>query len=155
MKTYPSRKLLAVMLATLALGAGAAQAAAPLPPLQHSAGVEYLSGGIGQDEARAIEGAARHWPLTLEFAVKDKSRADFAADVKVLVRDARGHTALDATAGGPLFLARLAPGRYSVEASFAGKTLHEKVVVKAGHPAKAVFLWPAGTGESQVGQKHS
>jgi hypothetical protein len=155
MKTNRSRKLLAAALAALALGAGAAQAATPLPPLQHSGGVEYLSGGIGQDEARAIEGAARHWPLTLEFAVKDKRRADFAADVKVLVRDAKGHTALDATAGGPFLLAKLAPGHYSVEASLAGKTLHEKVLVKAGHPVKAAFLWPARTGESHVGQKHS
>lgn len=155
MKKNPSTKLLALALAAVSLVAGAAQAAPALPPLQHGGGVEYLSGGIGQSEAQAIESAARHWPLTLEFAVKDKQRADFAADVKVLVRDAKGHTALEAVAGGPFLLAKLAPGRYSVEARFAGKTLHEKVLVNAGHPAKAVFLWPAGTGESHVGRKNS
>ena len=147
MRSRTSKTLLASALAALVMGTGA-QAAAPLPPVHRSGAVEYLSGGIGKDEATAIEGAARHWPLTLEFAVKDKQRADFAADVKVLVRDAKGHKALEATADGPFLLARLTPGRYSVEASLGGKTLHEKVLVKPGHPAKALFLWPAGTGES-------
>lgn len=148
MRSIESRTWLAGALAVLAMGATAAQAASLLPPIQKSGTVEYLSGGIGQDEARAIEGESRHWPLTLEFAVKDKKRADFAADVKVLVRDAKGHTALDLTAAAPFLLAKLAPGHYSIEASFAGKTLHEGAIVKPGHPVKALFLWPAGTGES-------
>ena len=149
MRSIKSRTWLAGALAVLAMGATAAQAASLLPPVQKSGAVEYLSGGIGQDEARAIEGEARHWPLTLEFAVKDKKRADFAANVKVLVRDAKGHTALNLTDDGPFLLAKLAPGHYSIEASVAGKTLHEKAILKPGHPAKAVFLWPAGTGESK------
>ena len=149
MRSIKSRTWLAGALAVLAMGATAAQAASLLPPVQKSGTVEYLSGGIGRDEARAIEGEARHWPLKLEFAVKDKKRADFAADVKVLVRDAKGHTALDLTAAAPFLLAKLAPGHYSIEASLAGKTLHERAIVKPGHPAKALFLWPAGTGESK------
>ena len=83
--------------------------------------------------------------MTLEFAVKDKSRADFAADVNVLVRDAKGHTALKATSDGPFLPVKLAPGHYAVDATLAGKTLHEKVSVKHGEMAKAVFEWPAGT----------
>lgn len=148
MKSIGFNTLRVGALVALVTVAGVAQAGAPLPPVHKSGAVEYLSGGIGKDEARAIEGVEKHWPLTLEFAVKDKQRADFAANVKVLVRDAQGHTALETTAGGPLLLARLTPGHYSVQASLGGKTLHEKVLVKAGHPAKAVFLWPAGTDES-------
>ena len=64
------------------------------------------------------------------------------------MRDAKGHAALQANAGGPFLLAKLAPGHYAVEATFAGKTLHEKVDIKQGHPAKALFVWPAGTGET-------
>lgn len=148
MTSSRTKLLLAASLAAMTVGA--AQAAAPLPPLQHHGAVEYFSGGIGQDEARAIEAAAAHWPLTLEFAVKDKQRADFAADVKVHVRDAKGRGMLEATAGGPFLLAKLSPGRYGVDATFAGKTLHERVAVRKGHPARAVFLWPAGTGEAQA-----
>lgn len=156
MKTRSSNRRLAVALAALAIGGGAAHAATtPLPPLHRSGGIEYLSGGVGHDEARAVERAARHWPLTLEFAVKNKPRADFAADVRVHVRDAKGHTTLDARSDGPFLLAKLPPGRYRVDASLDGKTLHEKVQVKAGHPAKALFLWPAGTDESAAGHRRS
>ena len=57
----------------LLLGAALAHAAAALPAVHKSGQVEYLSGGVGQDEAKAIESASRQWPLTLEFAVKDKA----------------------------------------------------------------------------------
>lgn len=147
MRSIASRTLLAAALAALAIGATTAQAASLLPPVQKSGTVEYLIGGIGQDEARAIEGEAMHWPLTLVFAVKDKGRADFAADVKVLVRDAKRHTVLELTDGAPLLLVRLAPGHYNIEASFAGKTLQKNAFVRPGHPLRSVFLWPAGTGE--------
>ena len=129
----------------LALGAAVAHASARLPPVQTSGSVEYLSGGIGQSESSAIERASAHWPLTLEFAIHARPRDEFAADVKVRVRDAQGHTALEATSDGPFLLARLGPGHYAVEATLAGRTLHEKVSVEAGHPAKAVFVFPAGT----------
>ena len=111
--------------------------------------VEYLSGGIGVDEAKAIDNISQQCPLTLEFAVKDRMKADFVADVNVMVSDAKGHTALKAIENGPFLLAWLQPGRYTVDATFAGKTLHEKELVKAGQPAKRSFEWPDGTGESR------
>ena len=40
-------------------------------------------------------------------------------------------------------------GACGIEAIFAGKTLHEEVLVKPGHPAIPVFLWLAGIGESR------
>lgn len=153
MKSTTSTKLLATMLATLVIGVSAASAATTLPSSQNFAGIEYLSGGIGQDEVQAIKGVERNWPLTLEFATKDKSRATFAANVKVLIRNDKGHAVLEASGVGPLLLARLTPGHYSVEAHFAGKTMLQKVEVIEGHPTKAVILWPAGTGESTPERK--
>ncbi len=129
----------------LATGSALALAAAPLPPVHNDGGVAYLSGGIGQGEAQAIEGSERSWPLTLEFAQRDHGHGDFVANVAVVVRDAHGNTSLHATSDGPFLLARLAPGRYKVDATLDGKTLHEKVAVHSGAPTKAIFVWPAGT----------
>lgn len=143
MKTLSHPATVAVLLG--ALLTGAAHALAPMPPVQHAGAVEYLSGGIGKDEATAIELVTKQWPLTLEFAVKDRKRADFAADVDVLVRDARQHTVLQTTAQGPFLLARLHPGHYTVQAKFKDKTLHKQVTVRPNQPARAVFLWPAET----------
>lgn len=149
MKNMIRKTIVAAALGASMIGGAFAQAAVALPPVHMSGQVEYLSGGIGRDEAKAIETTSRQWPLTLEFAVKDKQHADFAAGVKVMVRDANGHAALQATAGGPFLLARLVPGHYVVEATLAGKTLQEEVLLKRGQSSKAVFVWPAGTGESR------
>ena len=122
-----------------------AHAATSLPPIQRMGTIDYVTGGIGQAESSAIERASHNWPLTLEFAIKDKQRADFVAGVNVEVRDAGKHVKLNIKSEGPFVLAKLLPGRYLVDASLDGKTLHEKVVVASGHPAKAVFEWPVGT----------
>ena len=149
MKNQINNAAIAVTLGALMTGGTFVQAATSLPPVHKSGHVAYLSGGIGKDEATAIENASRQWPLTLELVVKDKKRADFTADVNVRVRDAKGHTALQATSDGPFLLAKLTPGRYDVDATLAGKTLHEKVLVKQGQMAKAVFEWPTGTGKGR------
>jgi hypothetical protein len=121
-----------------------------LPAVQTSGHVEYMSGGIGQPEAEAIEHASKQWPLTIEFAEAHKPRAEFVADVETTIRDAKGHAVLQVEAGGPFLLAKLAPGPYTVDATLSGKTLHKHVTVARGQAAKAVFLWPAGTGESRA-----
>jgi hypothetical protein len=148
MKTPIHKSVIAATLGALMVGGAFAQSAATLPPLHKSGQVEYLSGGIGKDEATAIESASKQWPLTLEFAVKDKKHADFVANVDLVVRDAKGHTALQTTSDGPFLLAKLAPGHYSVDATLADKRLHQTVLVTPGRPAMAVFVWPAGTGDS-------
>jgi len=135
----------AALLGALATGSALTLAAAPLPPVHDQGSVAYLSGGIGQGETRAIEGSEKNWPLTLEFAQRNRNHGDFVADVAVVVRDAHGHTALQATSDGPFLLARLAPGRYAVDATLNGKTLHERVAIRPSAPTKAVFVWPAGT----------
>ena len=101
MKTSKHKAAMAAIIVAMTMDSTLVHAAAGLPPIHKVGAIEYLSGGIGQDESSAFERVSRQWPLTLEFAVKDKARADFAADVK------------------------------------------------AGQPTKAVFLWAAGTGESQ------
>jgi hypothetical protein len=134
-----------VVLGVSALLLAVAHAASSLPAVQHSGKIEYMNGGIGKDESTALQSEGRHWPLALEFAVKDKQRAEFAANVQVAIRDASQHTDLQVNAAGPILLARLAPGNYVVEAKLDGKMLTRKVQVVDKHPAKVEFLWPAGT----------
>ncbi|MFZ4877468.1 carboxypeptidase regulatory-like domain-containing protein [Janthinobacterium sp. Mn2066] len=128
-------------------GAVQAQADSALPPIHKSGAVEYLSGGIGLDESTAIKNASRQWPLSLVFSVQAAGRAQFASDVKLEVRDAKGTLVLQTTASGPYLLARLAPGSYRLHASLAGKTLERQVEVKAGSSARVELVWPAGTNQ--------
>jgi len=127
------------------LGALSAHAAYN-PPIHMANGVEYMSGGISSDEAALMQTVAPRWPATFEFAIKDGTRSDFAADVSVTVRDAAGRTVLShVNAEGPFMVARLDPGRYEVEATLAGSTLKQTVEIHAGSPTRTLFLWPAGT----------
>jgi hypothetical protein len=133
------------MLGVAATTTAMAASAASLPPVHTEGDVTYLSGGIGQGEVRAIERSESKWPLTLEFAQHDRSHADFVADVAVVVRGMDGRPSLHATSDGPFMLAKLPAGRYAVDATLDGRTLHRQVTVREGAPTSAVFVWPTGT----------
>src|SRR3989442_605745 len=83
-------------------------------PSEQTQGTEtYVSGGIGQDEAQAFEAAAAQYPLALEFAIKHAPRAEYTADVHVIVTDVKGQHVLDTRSDGPFLLAKLPAGRYT------------------------------------------
>ena len=147
---FKLRRLVIAMVAAGVISAAGVGAynhahAAGVPLIHKSGAVEYMSGGIGTDESSVIEAISKHWSLSLEFAVKSGKRAEFAANVKLSVHDAKGREVLHATSGGPFLLARLAPGNYTVDATLAGKTLQETVAIQTGKAVKAVFIWPVGT----------
>ncbi len=125
---------------------GAISAHAATPPIFMTHGVEYMSGGIGPDEAELMQIVSPRWAATFEFAVKDHKGADLAANVHVTVRDKSGTALLDnVVSGGPLMVARLEPGQYEVEAQLGGQSLKQPLQITAGGPAKATFLFPAST----------
>ena len=149
------RPLAAAMLCgAVLLGAFSSAQAAVNPPIYMSHGVEYMSGGIGSDEAQLMETVAPRWPATFEFAVKDSKGADFAANVHVTVRDSHGVALIDnVTSGGPFMVARLEPGSYEVEARLGSQVLKQQVRVPEGASAKATFVWPAGTDMASAGTR--
>lgn len=132
MRNLTSRLLGSTLVALAAAAAGGAWAD-PLPPMHHQGSVQYLSGGIGKDEARAVQAAAPAWPAVLEFVAHDpQAKADeFLANVSVQVRDAHQHTVLATVSEGPFVLAKLAPGRYEVQATVEGRTLTRAITVPA------------------------
>jgi hypothetical protein len=104
-----------------------------------------VAGGIGQDEAQQMNAAATKWPLTLAFAERSGRGAEYLADIDVHVRNAHGDEVLATTSDGPFLLARLAPGRYTVQATVHGDTLTRHVNIQEGRPARVTFIWPQGT----------
>ncbi|MDP9893622.1 hypothetical protein J2W32_002312 [Variovorax boronicumulans] len=149
------RPLAAAMLCgAVLLGALSSAHAAVNPPIYMTHGVEYMSGGIGSDEAQLMETVSPRWPATFEFAVKDHNSADFAAGVHVTVRDSSGTKLLDnVVSGGPFMVARLEPGTYEVEARIGSQTLKQSLTVPTGASAKAIFEWPAGTDMASAGTR--
>ena len=115
---------------------------APLPAEKIAGQVQYVTGGVGHEEAEAFRHAQRDYSLALEFGNQAKPRAQFTAGVNVLIRDARGDTVLDAVSDGPFLLARLPAGRYTIRATQNGRTLDRVATVAGGKSTHVAFLWP-------------
>ena len=118
---------------------GALFAQQSLPPVQTFGGVSYMTGGVGLDESAAMKAAEKDFTLSLLFA--QTKRGEFVSDVTVSIKDKTGKIVLDALSDGPVLLARLPAGAYTVSADYDGKVLMRKVQVEAKGVARAGFVW--------------
>ena len=143
--TLQFRAALLAAALTTSLAGTAAFAQVPLPSVQRSGPIEYVSGGISTEESQAFLAAAAHWPLALEFGVDGGGgpRAQYAADVQVAIRDSAGRPVLQTRSTGPYLLVKLPPGRYAVDATFGGRVMAHSIEVREGQPTKHSFIWPA------------
>jgi hypothetical protein len=110
-----------------------------LPPAKTQNGIPFVSGGIGEPEAQAMKAAAGKYSLMLTFA--EKTTGDYLADVSVKIADNHGKTVLDTVSTGPIFLADLPAGKYTIEATVNGKTEDKTVNILAGRHADLVYYW--------------
>jgi hypothetical protein len=117
-------------------GTGAASAA-DRAGLQHQA--SFVSGGVGAASQEELKARERDFNLKLVFTLME---GDYVADVDVVIRDAAGSTVVQHAAPGPLFMAKLPSGTYTVSATYEGRTQSRKVIV-GGRLLTAQFRWPS------------
>jgi hypothetical protein len=129
-----------VVAASLALALSASPLAVAQGAPGSSRGVEYVTGGITQDEADALRQQAASFPLEIQFARRMDVGNAFAADVQVRVLDANGRSVIDIPAAQPILLANVPAGRYTIEATFDGQTKRQTVNVGRGR-TQTTFLW--------------
>ena len=104
--------------------------------------VAYVNGGIGTDEADELRAEARNFPLELLFSRRgDGERAEFVADVHLQILDAAGRVVVDRASQGPIFLARLPDGHYTISAEFQGRTQTRRVALGNGRRESLSFFW--------------
>ena len=140
---HPSHRLGAVLM-FCAMGAASAFAESTLPPENVQGNVRYVTGGVGSDEAEAMRQAAVHYPLAIELAARpvpsdSYPRDVYLANVRVDIRDERGQSLISATTDGPILLASLPPGRYTIDAEIRGASQRKNVTVGMGGPQRVLF----------------
>jgi len=143
------RQALAMSFGTAALAAtlGTAQATVYNPPINMAHGIEYMSGGVGDDEAQLMQTVLPRWPASFVFTVAGQPAGEAATAVEVTVRSADGEVLIDhVRAGGPYMVARLEPGNYLVEAAWGGHTQTQQITVHAGVDTRTEFKWPEEAG---------
>ncbi|HWZ73868.1 MAG TPA: carboxypeptidase-like regulatory domain-containing protein [Casimicrobiaceae bacterium] len=138
----PATRRFLLGLVVISLTAAAHADEGSLPPERSQGSVTYVSGGIGKDEADAMKQAASRYSLAIEMASPASPRAEYVADVKIDIRDQRGATVLSTTSDGPMLLAKLPPGRYTINASKNGTSQQRNIVVGSSGPVRAMFSFP-------------
>ncbi len=106
--------------------------AASAPQVQRAGGVEYVSGGVGEESRAALQSMQANFPLRLVFSAQN---GEYLVADTVGVRDARGEV-LAVTGVGPILMLKLAPGDYTVTAIYSGRT--EQKQIKLGSTAQTV-----------------
>jgi hypothetical protein len=103
-----------------------------------AADVPYISGGAGADARQEL--LAKERDYNLKIIAADKS-GDYLAGVQVVIESAGKERVLDTTMDGPILLAKLAPGTYTIRATSDAKTLTRTVTIAAQGLRQADFRW--------------
>ena len=101
-------------------------------------GIPYLSGGFGVDERASLQGMSKNDNLELSFALKNR---DYLSGANVLIKDDRGKEVLKAVSDGPLFFTKLPAGKYTIEATAAGRAEEQIAQVPATGRSRVYFAW--------------
>lgn len=103
-----------------------------------AADVPYISGGAGADAREEL--LAKEKEYNLKIIAAEKS-GDYLADVKVVIESVRKERVLDTTMEGPILLAKLAPGTYTIKATSGSQTLTQTVTIAAQGLRQVDFRW--------------
>jgi hypothetical protein len=104
----------------------AAESSDPLRVEQRN-GVSYVSGGVGE-ERDALERLGRDFNLRLTAAA---TGGKFSVPEAIRIADEKGNTLLDLAPRGPIFLAKLPAGTYTLGVTTDGATKTSKVSIPA------------------------
>lgn len=108
---------------------------------QHAGGVRSLQGGVGEAEQQQMKAAAADYSLGLTFA---SDTGAYLADVALRVLDAKGRVVFDTTVRNPIVLVDLPSGRYSIEATYQGRTQRSSVTLAQGKSRAVTLRWRDG-----------
>jgi hypothetical protein len=101
--------------------------------------ISFVSGGVGDEQQDVLDAAVGRFNLKVTLAGTD---GKYLGGSTIRIEDQSGNTMLDTQATGPLFLAKLPQGHYTVHARAAGKSaITRKVNVPGTGQADLVLSW--------------
>ena len=128
-------------LTLLVVFSGISVCSAQFPVTQTQGDIAYISGGIGEDEAKTIKAESKNWPLSIEFSEYLISQDVWVAQVYLRILDSKGKTILETMVDGPMFLGRLPPDNYELFATYEGVTKSRKIQIVNGKTLHISMSW--------------
>ena len=114
---------------------------AQIPETQHSQGISYITGGVGESETVAILADAKQWPLLLEMSQIENGRGVWIFGAIIKIMNSKKQMIFDAQADGPYMLINLESGDYVIEAAYQEVTQKRVLSIKANSPQKISLFW--------------
>ena len=114
---------------------------AQIPDTQHSEGIAYISGGVGDGESEAILAEAKQWPVLLELSQLENGRGVWIFGAQIKLVNKQQKVIFNAQADGPYMLINITPGDYQILASYQGVEQKRALTVKAGTSQKLNIFW--------------
>ncbi|CAI8731742.1 carboxypeptidase regulatory-like domain-containing protein [Pseudomonas sp. fls2-241-R2A-110] len=105
---------------------------------QEQNGIAYLSGGIGEDETKAIQQTTGY---NLHMTFTTGSEGKYVPDVELVIQSTQGQSVLTLSQAGPLVYVQLPAGKYTVVATRHGETKRDTTDVGKDNVRNLVFNW--------------
>jgi len=102
--------VLALAAAAMTLSHGQQLPLRDAPEVRESAGILYVSGGVGTDDVNRMRALAPRFNVRIRF--QDQADGASLSDVKVVVLNDKKERLLRLVTEGPLLYMRMPPGRY-------------------------------------------
>lgn len=123
------RSFQVAMITSVALALAVAAPAADVP---------YISGGIGSVEREELAAKERDYNVKIVTATKS---GEYLSGVVVVIESSTKQPVLETTMAGPILLAKLPPGSYTIKATAARATLTRTVTTEAQGLKQVDFRW--------------
>ncbi|OUL95701.1 hypothetical protein [Paraburkholderia hospita] len=135
MTIFPAQVLSASLL-LLAI-ASVSVSAQPLPPPAEQNGIRYVTGGIGEDEVKALNSVASKYNVRITLVAKS---GHYLSDVDVRI-SAGTRSILSVRTAGPFLFVHLPAGQYRISARDRHVTETRKILVPARGGIDVRFSW--------------
>lgn len=106
-----------------------------------AADVPHVSGGVGTAERDELREKERDYNLKVVTA---RTSGDYLSGVQVVIDSATNERMLETTMAGPILLATLPPGSYTIKATAGGQTVSQAVAIEPRGLRQVDFRWGDG-----------
>lgn len=133
----PLKKIMRLVLPiTMLAMVGSNLALAQPPEIQKTNGVAYVSGGVGDESMAQLANMEKQFDLKLFLVGKSGA---YLSDIGIAITDAKDQGVLLTTSDGPVLLANLPSGTYSVKATKNGDVVEQKISLSSGQ-LRTIYL---------------